>query len=140
MNMSEKIIVSACLVGINCRYDCQSKSNQKIIDLLEEGLAIPVCPEQLGGLPTPREPAERTGDRAITISGKDVTENYLRGAEEALRLAQKLGVVKAVLKSKSPMCGRGLIYDGTHSGKLTEGDGFLTQALLDNNIKVESCD
>lgn len=136
----EKILVSACLVGINCRYDCQSKSNAKIIDLLDRGLAVPVCPEQLGGLPTPREPAERVGSKALTKTGKDVTDNFQRGAEEALKLAQLLGVKKAILKSKSPMCGKDVIYDGTHAGKLSSGHGFATELFLKNNIDVESCD
>lgn len=136
----EKILVSACLVGINCRYDCKSKSNSKIIDLLDRGIAVPVCPEQLGGLPTPREPAERVGDKVLTGKGKDVTENFIRGAEEALKLAKLVGAKKAILKSKSPMCGKGLIYDGTHTGNLTKGDGFATELFLRNNIEVESCD
>lgn len=136
----EKIMVSACLVGVNCRYDCQSKAHPQIIDLLNQGKAIPICPEQLGGLATPREPAERIGAKVVTCSGKDVTEHFIRGAEEALKLAQLMGVKKAILKSKSPMCGKDQIYDGTHTGNLTEGHGFTTELFLKNNIEVESCD
>lgn len=136
----DKVLVSACLVGINCRYDCQSKSHQKMIDLLNQGLAVPICPEQLGGLPTPREPAERRDELVLTKDGRDVTGNFLRGAQEALKIAQLMGIKKAILKSKSPMCGKGLIYDGSHTGKLTTGDGFATELFLRNNIEVESCD
>lgn len=134
------ILVSACLVGVNCRYDCKSKMIPKLIDLLNQGNVIPVCPEQLGGLTTPREPAERVGEKVITKTGKDVTENFNQGAKEALKLVKLLGIKKAILKSKSPMCGKDQIYDGTHSGTLKNGHGVLAGLLIDNNIEVESCD
>jgi len=136
----EKILVSACLVGVNCRYDCKSKTSPNIVDLLDQGLVVPVCPEQLGGLSTPREPAERVNDKVLTTSGKDVTQNFHMGAQEALKIAKLFGVSKAILKSKSPMCGKDQIYDGSYSGTLKSGHGVLTEVLLAHNIEVESCD
>lgn len=137
---TEKILVSACLVGINCRYDCKSKTNPLIVDLLNQGLALPVCPEQLGGLSTPRSPAEIVGDKVITAEGIDVSASYEEGAQEALKLAQAQGIKKAILKSKSPMCGKDLIYDGQFSGSLTSGHGILTKLLLANGFEVDSSD
>ena len=97
---------------------------------------VPVCPEQLGGLATPRPPAERQQDRVVTKTGADVTEPYRRGAEETLRLCQMLGCEAAILKERSPSCGHGEIYDGTHSGTLTAGDGVTAQLLVDHGISV----
>lgn len=138
--MQEKVIVSACLVGIECRYDCKSQSREEMIEKMRQGLAIPVCPEQLGGLPTPRAPSEQKGLRVITQSGEDVTESYFRGAREALKIAQIIGAKVAYLKSKSPMCGSGKIYDGTFSRKLMVGDGIFTQELKKNGFIVHSVD
>lgn len=97
---------------------------------------IPICPEQLGGLPTPREPSERQGARVITKSGLDVTAQYTRGAEQALYLARLFGCKKAVLKERSPSCGAGRIYDGTFSRTLTPGDGVAAALLKANSIRV----
>jgi len=129
-------IVSACLLGIRCRYDGGSAPCDKVIELAKKGEAVPVCPEQLGGLPTPRDCAERTGKRLLTKEGEDVTEQFLRGAEEALGIARILGAKEAILKSKSPSCGAGKIYDGTFSGKLTKGNGIFAELLIKNNIRV----
>ena len=112
------ILVSACLLGCACRYDGQSKPYPLAQELAKRGLAVPVCPEQLGGLPTPRNPSER------------------RGAEETLRLARLYGCTAAVLKEKSPSCGCGRVYDGTFSGTLTDGDGVTAELLKENGIKV----
>ncbi len=136
----EKFLVSACLIGVNCRYDCKSKTNPQIVDLLDQGLVVPVCPEQMGGLSTPREPAERVNGKVLTASGKDVTQNFQMGAQEALKLAKMFGIKKAILKSKSPMCGKDQVYDGTYSGTLKAGHGVLTELLIANDIEVESCD
>ena len=95
-----------------------------------------MCPEQLGGLTTPREPSERQGERVVMRSGRDVTAEYTRGAQEALRLARRFGCTAAVLKERSPSCGRGEIYDGTFTGTLTPGDGVTAQLLLENGIAV----
>ena len=131
-------LCSACLLGINCRYDGRSKPNQKVLALASKETLIPVCPEQLGGLSTPREPAEQRGKKVVTKTGKDVTYNFLSGAEQVLGLAKILGIKEALLKQKSPSCGCGKIYDGTFSDKLIEGDGITTALLKKNGIEVLS--
>ncbi len=131
-------IVSACLAGINCRWDGESRPCQKVVDLVKEGKAIPVCPEQLGGLTTPRTPAEQKEDKVFTKNGKDVTSQFERGAKEALKIALLANCEEAIIKSKSPSCGCGNIYDGTFSGKLIVGDGVFAKILKKNNIKVFS--
>jgi uncharacterized protein YbbK (DUF523 family) len=139
------IIISACLAGINCKYDGGNNLNKKILELVKKGKAIPLCPEQLGGLTTPREPAECNGDgsmvlngkaKVITRSGRDVTDNFIKGAKEVLRLAKKLKVKKAILKARSPSCGADKIYDGSFSGRLIDGNGVLAALLKKNGIKV----
>ena len=97
---------------------------------------IPVCPEVLGGLPTPRVPSERVGERVVMRDGKDVTENFLRGAREAYRICTEHGCRAAILKEKSPSCGKGKIYDGSFSGTLTEGDGVAAEYLAERGILV----
>ena len=132
-------IVSACLAGINCRYDGTSKPNEYIIELVKNGQAVPVCPEQLGGLPTPRTPAEQQPDgRVVTKNGKDITDAFKRGAQEVLNLAQLVNCDYAILKAYSPSCGCGEVYDGSFSGKLVKGNGVLTELLLQNGIKVKT--
>ena len=135
------ILVSACLLGVRCRYDGASKPNEAVVRLMESHTLIPVCPEQLGGLATPRPPAERQGDAVCTQSGTDVTEQYRRGAEEALRLCRLYGCQAAVLKERSPSCGSGAVYDGTFSGTLVDSDGVTAELLKANGIPVygESC-
>lgn len=130
------ILVSACLLGVCCRYDGASKPNEAVLKLLERHTLIPICPEQLGGLATPRPPAERQGDAVRTQSGADVTEQYRRGAEEALRLCRIYGCQAAVLKERSPSCGAGAVYDGTFSGSLIHGDGVTAELLKANGIPV----
>ena len=129
-------IVSACLAGINCRYNGGSKPNQKVIELVKKGEAIPVCPEQLAGLTTPRTPTEEKDGRIITKDGKDLTKEFQKGAQEALKIAKLSNCKEAILKSKSPTCGCGKIYDGSFSGNLINGDGVFTKLLKENNIKV----
>ena len=121
---------------MNCRGDGKSSPHQLVIELVRSEEAIPVCPEQLGGLPTPRAPAEKTGDRVFAKDGGDVTEEFDKGAAEALKIAQLANCKKAILKSKSPMCGSGEIYDGTFSDKLTVGNGIFAGRLKKNGIKV----
>ena len=130
------IIVSACLAGIPCRYDGNSMTSENVTRLLREGKAIPVCPEQLGGLPTPRKSSEIIGNRVMTDDGEDFTYQFELGAKEALKLAILTGCNRAVLKSYSPSCGCGSIYDGSFSGKLIKGDGIFCKLLKDNNIMV----
>ncbi len=131
-----KVLVSACLLGVSCRYDGQSKSYPLMDELCRRHEAVPVCPEIMGGLPTPRTPAERQGERVVTKNGVDVTAQYRRGAEEVLRLARKLGCTVAVLKERSPSCGSGRVYDGTFTGTLTEGFGVAAEVLRAAGIRV----
>ena len=136
--MSRKILVSACLLGICCRYDGRGNPNDAVLSLLnrDDITLIPVCPEQLGGLSTPRIPSERRGERVVNRAGEDVTSQFIRGAEEALRIAKLYGCQVAVLKERSPSCGCGWIYDGTFSGKLTDGDGVTAELLRREGINV----
>jgi len=124
-----RILISACLLGVCCRYDGQSKACPAALELLKDHELIPVCPEQLGGLPTPRPPAEIQGDRVINREGADVTAQYQKGAEEAARLYQLFHCDCAVLKARSPSCGCGEVYDGSFSGTLVPGNGITVQAL-----------
>lgn len=124
-----KILVSACLLGVNCRYDGTGQMKEKIKKLMSDHQLVPVCPELLGGLKTPRCPAERQGNRVVTREGEDVTAAYRRGAEETLKLGKLFGCSRAILKERSPSCGCGKIYDGTFTKTLTDGDG-VTAALL----------
>lgn len=132
----ENIIVSACLLGIGCRYDGKHKANPDVIKLTEKYNLIPVCPEIYGGLPTPRVPSERIGDKVMMKDGRDVTENYQRGARETLEMCRIYNVKTAILKQRSPSCGKGEIYDGSFTGALTERDGVTAELLLANGIKV----
>lgn len=133
-----KLLMSACLLGVNCRYNAEPKAlpDNVLTRLLERHTVVPVCPEQLGGLPTPREPSERQEQRVVMRSGRDVTAAYARGAQEALRLCRQFGCTAAVLKERSPSCGHGEIYDGTFTGTLTPGDGVTAQLLLENGVAV----
>ena len=130
-----KVLVSACLLGVACRYDGQSKAYPLVDELCRRHEVIPVCPEQLGGLPTPRPPAERQG-AFVRTRETDVTEQYRRGAEEALKLCKLFGCEAAVLKERSPSCGCGEIYDGTFTGTLRTGNGVTAELLLENGIPV----
>lgn len=134
--MKEKLLVSACLLGVGCRYDGLSKPNAEVISLSNRYELVPFCPEIYGGLPTPRTPSEIVGDRVVMKDGTDVTAQYHRGAQEALRLCKLLGIKKACLKAKSPSCGVGLVYDGTYTGRLVEGDGVTARVLKDASILV----
>lgn len=138
--MTKKVIVSACLAGFHCRYDGNSQEREQIKIMFDNGEAIAVCPEELGGLPTPRTPAEIIGDKVISKTGTDVTHEYQSGANISLEKAIEIGATEAYLKSRSPMCGCGKIYDGTFSGNLVEGDGIFTQMLKARGIKVHSID
>jgi len=129
-------IVSACLAGMGVRFDGKNKANEKIIALVKEGKAIPVCPEQLAGLPTPRQPMELKNGRALTKDGKDLTEQLERGAEQILKIANLVNATEAIFKSKSPSCGKGQIYDGSFSGKLVKGNGVVTDFLERNGLRV----
>ena len=132
----QPILVSACLLGICCRYDGACKPNEDVIKLREKFVLIPICPEVDGGLPTPRTPSERVGDRVLMSDGKDVTDNFRAGAEAALERARTFSCSCAVLKARSPSCGNGSTYDGTFSGTLTPRDGVAAELLKANGITV----
>ena len=131
-----RILVSACLLGISCRYDGKSKPHPAVLALQGQHQLIPVCGEIFGGLPTPRIPAERVGDRVLTEDGRDVTQEYHRGAEEVLALARRLNCKVALLKERSPSCGTGEIYDGSFTRTLTAGDGVTAELLRASGIAV----
>ena len=134
--MREKLLVSACLLGENCKYSGGNNYSPDVERLRERFEIVPVCPEQLGGLPTPRVPSERVGERVLTREGQDVTEAFRQGAERTLDIARTEGTVRAVLQVRSPSCGCGMIYDGTFSGTLVPGKGVTAELLEKNGVKV----
>jgi uncharacterized protein YbbK (DUF523 family) len=152
------VLVSACLLGVNCRYNGVEKADERVLRLIRENTAtatagesspeaseppeadtlslIPVCPEQLGGLPTPRDPSECRGGHVFTSAGADVTTQYRRGAEEALKLAELYHCDTAILKERSPSCSPARIYDGTFTATLIEGQGVTARLLRQHGIRV----
>ena len=132
------LLVSACLLGAPCRYDGRSVPlpEKTLRALRDRYKLIPVCPESAGGLPTPRIPSERQGDRVVNREGRDVTEEYRRGAALALTLAQRNGCAHALLKERSPSCGCGTIYDGSFTGTVVPGDGVAAAALMAAGLDV----
>ena len=136
----EKYLVSACLCGVNCKYNGKNNLNEKCLELFKQGRAILVCPEQLGGLKTPRDPSEIKGNKVISIENQDVTIQFQRGAEETLKIAKMAGIRKAILKEGSPSCGPHFIYDGSFKGIKIEGEGLVASLLRKNNIEVISSD
>ena len=133
------ILVSACLLGVACRYDGASRPNERVLALAREHTLIPLCPEQLGGLPTPRIPSEYDGQRVLNRAGEDVTEAFHRGASECVRLARLLQADLVILKDKSPSCGVGLRYSGRFDGTLAERDGVTAEQLKEAGIPLISC-
>ena len=123
------IIVSACLAGIPCRYDGRANTCAPVVELVRRGLAVPVCPEGLAELPTPRPPCEIAGERVLRNDGADLTEAFARGAQRALETALRH-------ESRSPSCGGGYIYDGSFSRRLCEGDGLWVRLLRRHGISV----
>ncbi len=148
INSNEIILVSACLTGINCRFDNDIKRNEKIVQLLSDGRVIPLCPEILANFRTLRPAMEIIGGdgndvlegraKVIDKDGNDYTEKITEGAKKVLEVVKILNVRKAILKSKSPSCGKDLIFDGTFSGNLVKGNGVLTALLKKHGIKVYS--
>ncbi len=132
----KSLLISACLCGEKCRYDGRDNLLKNFEVITQNFLIIPVCPEVLGGLETPRSPSEISGGRVITRCGKDVTDEYMRGAHLALKAALESKAQYALMKAKSPSCGCGKIYDGTFSGTLTVGDGITVRLLKENGIRV----
>jgi uncharacterized protein YbbK (DUF523 family) len=143
-----RLLVSACLAGEACRYDCRAKPDAAAVAAVRAGEAIALCAEQLGGLPTPRSAAEIVGGdgydvlagtaAVVTIEGEDCTDAFVRGAQIVAERAVAAGVTRAVLQARSPSCGAGTIYDGTHSGQLVPGDGVLAALLRSRGIAVTS--
>lgn len=138
--------MSACLLGVNCKYNGQNNLNDRVLKLIERETVIPVCPEQLGGCSTPRPQVEIcNGDGGDVLDGKssvlgkngeNATCRFIDGANEVLKLAKMMGIEKAILKARSPSCGFGKIYDGTFSGQLKDGNGVTAEILKRNGIEV----
>lgn len=131
-----KILVSACLLGENCKYSGSNNKNDSVIALGDKHTLIPICPECFGGLAIPRPPAEIRNGKVYNKLGDDVTEHFEDGAEKALYVAEEKGCRLAVLKERSPSCGFGEIYDGTFTGNTVRGNGITAQLLYDNGIKI----
>lgn len=134
----ETVLVSACLLGVRCRYDGGDAYCRGAVELLGKFDLIPFCPELLGGMPVPRDPVEIAGGRVKTADGEDKTAQFAAGAVKSLELARKFKVGKAFLKSGSPSCGCDFIHDGTFSGKLIAGKGFTAALFIENGIKTFS--
>jgi uncharacterized protein YbbK (DUF523 family) len=134
------MLVSACLLGINCKYSGGNNRDERVCGLIKNHKIIPICPEQLGGLTTPRLPCEiqeKEGKRFVYRNdGIDLTAEFIKGAEETLEIAKLFSQHTAILKSKSPSCGSQNIYDGSFSGKVVEGEGFTAKLLKENGIIV----
>lgn len=133
-----RVLVSMCLLGVNCRYNGVPKAEEAVRTLLERDdiTFVPVCPEQLGGLPTPRTPSERCENKVVSKDGEDRTAAFCRGAEETLRIANLYGCEVALLKERSPSCGNKEIYDGSFSGTVVPGEGVTAELLRKNGVKV----
>lgn len=135
------ILISACLLGVHCRYDGTDKLQPQWLDALKGHHLIPVCPEQLGGLSTPRPPSEIVSELPVRVeanTGSDVTVPFIRGAEETLRLARLSGASCAVLKEGSPSCGVNRIYDGTFSDVRKPGLGLTARLLKEAGLTLYS--
>lgn len=140
------ILISACLCGLNCKYNGGNNLNEPLLNILKAGKALLICPEQMGGLQTPRKPCEIVGGtskdvlegkaRVLNTAGEDRSKEFLKGAYETLKLAKTINAEYVVLKSKSPSCGADMIYDGSFSGKLKAGSGITAQLLINNGFKV----
>lgn len=130
------IIVSACLLGVNCRYGGDNCKKEEVLKLGKEHNLIPVCPEQLGGLSTPRVPSERNGEYIVGKDGTDVTEAFKKGAEQALYISELYQCDTAILKKNSPSCGYGMIYDGTFTGNKVMGNGVTAELLNNKGIRI----
>ena len=136
--MKEPLLVSACLLGTDCKYNGGNNAlpPEQLAALEAKYRLVPVCPERDGGLPTPRVPSERRGERVLNREGEDVTEAYRKGAAIALQTAEKAGCRLALLKERSPSCGSGRIYDGSFSGTLIPGDGVTAELLKEKGLAV----
>ena len=138
------MIISACLCGCDCKYNGKNNKNESCVELLKRGKAVLVCPEQLGGMTTPRVPSEiikNDGNiSVISKEGKDVSKEFKKGAKEALKIAKLVDAKVAILKDGSPSCGSKYIYDGTFSGNKIKGEGITAKLFMENGIEVFSED
>lgn len=132
----EKLLISACLMGYDCRYKGDNCKLENLAKLKEKYILIPVCPEQLGGLSTPRLPGERVENKVLASNGADITEEYALGADIAVDIAHKNGVKRCIMKANSPSCGKGIIYDGTFSGHKIPGNGVTVEKLINDGFIV----
>ena len=140
LNEGEPILVSACLLGLHCRYDGRMETDERVAALARRHVLVPVCPEQLGGLPTPREAVELLAGRAVSRGGADVTEAFELGVAQVERIAGLTGAAAAVLQPRSPSCGIGVIYDGTFTSRRIAGDGMLARRLRDLGLRLRMPD
>ena len=132
------VLVSACLLGINCKYNGSNNLSEKVQAFLKDKVVIAVCPEVLGGLPTPRIPSEIRDGQVINREGESVDAAFRAGADQIMQVVQGLQIDLAILKSRSPSCGVGRIYDGTFTGTLTDGDGVFARRLMEAGVRVIS--
>ncbi len=140
------ILISACLCGVNCKYNGGNNVHPEFLELLKQGVLLPICPEQLGGLPTPRAACEILGGSGreviqgqasvVDSQGEDLGSYFIKGAGECLAIAQQARINEAILQRRSPSCGCGKIYDGSFSSQLIDGDGVTAALLKEHGIKV----
>ena len=135
-----KIVVSACLLGENCKYSGGNNRCGKVVSLSGRHELIPVCPEVMGGLLVPRTPAERRGGRVVTKDGRDVTDSFVRGAEAAMETVRREKPDLIILQPRSPSCGKGMIYDGGFTGALVAGNGIFAEAACGEGYRVVTSD
>lgn len=135
-----KILVSACLLGENCKYNGKNNYSERVAEYVAGHEVIPVCPEVLGGLTTPRDPSEIAGGVVTNCKGVSVDRQFRKGAEEALRIARENGIDLAILQSRSPSCGVKQIYDGSFTGRLIPGQGVFAKLLSENGFRVMDCE
>ena len=135
-NVQPKVLISACLLGVRCRYDGKGNYAERLDELMAIAQLVPVCPEILGGLETPRVPCERIGEKVLNRDGEDRTEAFHRGAAEAHRIGEIFGAKYALLKQRSPSCGSVQVYDGTFSGKCIPGEGVTAQLLRAHGYRI----
>ena len=135
-----KVLVSACLLGANCKYNGKNNFAPELLKLLGNAEVVPICPESLSGIGTPRPPVELKDGKAYDVNGKDVDKIYRHGVERALALIENEAIDFAILQPRSPTCGVREIYDGTFTGKLIEGRGIFARALADIGIPVFDAD
>ena len=134
--MKVEYVVSACLAGCKCRYDGKDNLCPKVKQLVEEGRAVTVCPEVMGGMTTPRIPSERKDGKVINSNGDDNTACFVKGVEKSIEIVKEHNIKKAILKAKSPSCGNKYIYDGTFSKTLVEGKGMLAEKLTELGLEI----